>query len=122
MTVPASPEELVALWRERAADLRRWAAAEGAACALEVAAGELQAALREAADALVTTREAARISGRSARTLRAMVADGRLRNHGRRGAPRFRRGDLLGAGAKRADGYDAAADARAVLARMGDVR
>ncbi len=48
------PGELSAAWRARAAELRRWAAAEGAARALEAAADELAEALRAETEELLT--------------------------------------------------------------------
>ena len=85
--------ELAEAWRTRAAELRAHAA-EGAALAYERAAAELDAARTAAADDTVTLAEAVLASGYSDRQLRAMLADGRLTNHGRKHAPRVRRGDL----------------------------
>lgn len=108
------PADLPTAWRERAAELRRWAAAEGAARALEAAAAELETALRAADDEPLTLSEAARESGYSVRRLRELIAEGRLPNAGRRGAPRIRRGDLPRR-ATTAGGYDPREDARELL-------
>lgn len=103
-------------WRERANNLRRWADAEGAARALEVAATELEVALREAADEALTLAEAAEASGYSERRLREFLTEGTIPNAGRKGAPRIRRGDLpRRAGRTTSTGYDPAADARRLL-------
>ncbi|HUG00890.1 MAG TPA: helix-turn-helix domain-containing protein [Longimicrobiales bacterium] len=109
--------ELAGCWRARAADLRAWAAAEGAAVALEQAASELEATLQEEANALLTLEEAAREVGCAKRTLREKVASGVIRNSGRRGAPRVRRADLPTTRKPPATGgaYDPAADARRLL-------
>jgi len=89
-----SRRDLVQAWRDRAAELRTWAAAEGAARALEQAAAELEAALREHDDELLTLAEASAESGYSERRLRELRAAGELQDYGRPGAPRFRRADL----------------------------
>jgi hypothetical protein len=93
-TSPITPSDLPAQWRGRAADLRRWAAAEGAAVALERAADELEASLRSASDETLTLAEAARESGYSADHIGREVARGHIPNAGRRHAPRVRRADL----------------------------
>jgi len=109
-------------WRQRAAELRGWAAAEGAACALERAAAELEAALREQAEELLTLQEAAAESGYSARRLRELVAAGQLENVGGKGRPRFRRGDLpRKARAQSAGRYDPREDARSLVGRIRSV-
>lgn len=116
-----SPAALPDTWRERAADLRRWAAAEGAARALEAAADELEGALRAAADETLTLTQASRESGYSARRLRELIADGTIPQAGRKGAPRIRRGDLPvrpGHTGSAAGGYDPAEDARQLVQMM----
>jgi hypothetical protein len=85
---------LASQWRDRAGQLRAWAGADGAAKAWEAAASELEAAVREAAGETLSLSEAARESGYAARTLRQMVAEGRVPNAGRKNAPRIRRADL----------------------------
>ena len=114
-----TPQDLPAAWRARAADLRRYGA-DGPARALEAAATELDAALREHADEVLTLAEAARESGYSTRRLRELLADGTIPQAGRRGAPRIRRGDLpRRPRRKAATSYDPAADAAALLRRAG---
>ncbi len=120
-TDPRSPNDLPACWRERAADLRRWAAAEGAAVALEQAAGELEQALRAAADELLDIAQAAEAANLSRDHLRHLLASGALPNAGCRGRPRIKRGDLP-VGKRRkprgsSGGYDPVADAAALVAR-----
>src|SRR5687768_11660431 len=122
--VPSSllVSELAATWRSRATELRRWAAAEGAACALEGAARELEAALRGQGEELLTLAQAARESGYSDEHVGRMVRMGKIPNAGRPSAPRVRRADLP----KRLSrtvvlrgpvAYDAVADARSLASR-----
>ncbi|HEY0776571.1 MAG TPA: hypothetical protein VGD56_01270 [Gemmatirosa sp.] len=85
--------DLVRAWRTQAAELRELAA-EPQAVALERCAGQREAALIAAADEVLTLPEAVRASGYSDRQLRAMLADGRLTDVGRKRAPRIRRGEL----------------------------
>jgi hypothetical protein len=90
----APVRELVARWRERAEDLRLWAAAEGAAKALESAADELDSALRDEDNQTLSLAEASRRSGYTADHLGRMVRGGRIANAGRKNAPRVRARDL----------------------------
>jgi hypothetical protein len=109
---------LATAWRDRAGQLRAWAGAEGAARAWQAAAVELETAIREAAGETLTLSDAARESGYAPRTLRQMVAEGKLPNAGRRNAPRIKRADLPRRPSKAtATGYDAAADAARLLRR-----
>ena len=57
-------------------------------------AAELQEALREAADEVLTLAEASTVSGYSESRLRHLIADGTIPQAGERGRPRVRRGDL----------------------------
>ena len=57
--------------------------------ALETCAAELEAALRQEDDTLLTLTEAARESGYSADHLGRLVRDGKIPNTGRPGAPRI---------------------------------
>ena len=57
-------------------------------------AAELQEALREAADEVLTLSEASSESGYSESRLRHLIADGTIPQAGERGRPRVRRGDL----------------------------
>ena len=110
-------------WRERAASVREWAAAEGSARALEGCAAELEEAVRAALDEELTLEEASTASGYSKRRLRELVAAGELPNAGRKGAPRIRRADLpRKPGGQSESGYDVDADAAALVARLGMVR
>jgi hypothetical protein len=110
-----TPDALAAEWRSRAAELRRYGA-EPQAVTLEAAAAELDAAMRDAADTPLTLSEAAEESGYAPRTLRQMVAEGKLPNAGRRNAPRVRRADLpRRPGKTTTNGYDPAADAARLL-------
>jgi hypothetical protein len=112
-----TPADLAAAWRDRAVELRRYGA-EPQAVTLEAAAAELDAALREAAGEALTLSEAAQESGYATRTLRQMVAEGKLPNAGRKNAPRIRRGDLPRRPDKAgSNGYNPAEDAARLLAR-----
>jgi hypothetical protein len=113
-----TPSDLPESWRTRAAELRRWAAAEGAATALEAAAAELEAAVRAAESECLTLAEAAVESGLSERRLRELIAAGDVPQAGRRGRPRIRRGDLpvrRKSSRPAPSAYDARADARRLL-------
>lgn len=87
---------LVNEWRTRPANLRRWAgsSAEGAASAYELAAAELEAALEQIDNEILTLAEAADASGYTADHLGRLVRGGTIPNAGRPNAPRVRRGDL----------------------------
>ena len=115
--MPASPSSLPETWRTCAEGLEPYAAP--AAAAFRRAATDLERALRDAADELLSPAQAAVASGYSKRTLREWEAKGRIANHGRKGAPQYRRGDLPVKPRRAASGsaYDAAADARAVIGR-----
>ena len=108
-------------WRERATELREWAAAEGSALALEGCARELEDALRAANDELLTVSQAARESGYSERRLRELLAGGKVPNGGQPGASRIRRADVPRkpqATNGQAGGYDVHADADGLLSRL----
>ena len=108
-------------WRERAADVRTWAAAEGAALALERAAAELDETVREALDERLTLEQAANESGYSKRRLRELLAEGAVPNAGRKGAPRIRRAELpRKPGRIGASGYDVDTDANGLIGRMAE--
>ena len=111
-------EELVRQWRRRALDVRAWASAEGAACAMEICADELETALRDAREELLKPQLAAEVSNYSARRLRELAAEGKLKNYGRRGAPLYRRGDLPNKPAREVGRYDADEDARRLATVM----
>lgn len=110
--------DLPSAWRARATELRALAL-EPVARAFETAAAELEAAEAEQADELLTLAEASTESGYSTRRLRELVAAGQVENAGRRGAPRIRRADLPRKATKsNAGGYDAQADAQALLGKL----
>jgi len=60
----------------------------------KLAAVELEQALKTLGEETLTLVEAAAISGYSADHLGSLVKHGRLRNYGRKNAPRIRRADL----------------------------
>lgn len=87
-----TPAELVGQWRNRANELEPFAAP--VSVAFRRAADELEDALAEAADEELTLQEAKALGGYAPRSLRQMIADGKLKNVGRKGAPRIRRADV----------------------------
>lgn len=107
--------DLLTRWRTRAEELRPYAAP--AAEAFTRAADELDAEIRTAADESLGLSDAARESGYSERRLRELVAGGELENVGRKGSPRFRRGDLPHR-PKRAGSKDPQALATEILGKM----
>lgn len=84
---------LVDRWRDDAVTFRRWGQ-EAQAVAIERAADDLEAHLRNAAHDTVTLREAAALGGYRYDSLSEMVRDGRLENMGEKGKPRIRRMDV----------------------------
>lgn len=112
----AALQALVETWREDAERLRTYGDARGAEL-LETVAGQLDAAMREAADEVLTLEEAAKASGYSKRRLRELVAEGKVPNAGEKGRPRLLRRDLPVKPGKRrpSTGYDASEHARAIL-------
>jgi hypothetical protein len=115
-----TPQDLPGAWRAEAARLERYSPA--AAEAFRTAADELDQAQREHGDELLTLERAATESGYAKRTIREMVADGRIANAGRKNAPRVRRVDLPvkpGAGPAAGNGaYNVAADAAELAGRL----
>ena len=96
MTATARPTpvaELPSVWRDQASYLRRMCA-DAQAVGLECAADTLEAPLAAEADRLLTATEAAAMTGRKPETIRKAMREGRLRDAGRKGAPRVLAGDL----------------------------
>ncbi len=87
-----TPSELSVRWRDRGDDLDPYSPA--AAAAFRTAAAELETALQAAEDELLPPAESSTESGLSKRRLRELEAEGKLENHGRKGAPLYKRGDL----------------------------
>lgn len=87
------PDNLPARWKERAEYLRQFG---DAACARlwELAARELEDALKLQGDATYSLTEAAKLSGFTSDHLSQLIRKGRIPNAGRQAAPRIRRGDL----------------------------
>lgn len=77
---------------ERAADVERFSAP--AAAAFREAAEMVETALRDAAGERLNLTAAARVSGYSADHLSRLIAQGKLRNVGRKHAPLVMRGEL----------------------------
>ena len=106
--------DLADRWEAEATALERYHDARGAAVA-RLHATELREAIRTQADELLSPVEAAVVSGYSRRRLRELDADGKLENCGKKGAPLYRRGELP-TKARANDGFDAAAEAKGLLA------
>lgn len=85
---------LVRAWREEAATLRTRYGMRAAARLCETHARELADAMRREAAAVLTLEQASAYSGYSPSHLRALQPEGRLSNAGRKGSPRFFRGEL----------------------------
>jgi hypothetical protein len=113
--------------RGKASELRESFGDEPRARALEWAAAQVEATLRQLSDESLTLAEASRRSGYSPDHLGRLLREHRLPNAGRTGAPRIRAGDLPTRVAGRVappsgGGYDPVADARALLGRRGGTR
>ena len=87
------PIALAFEWRSKATLFREHEEA-GVAIAYERCASELEGALDQEADTVLTLQDAAEISGYSADHLGRLVREGKLPNAGREGAPRIRVRDL----------------------------
>jgi hypothetical protein len=87
---------LVLKWRVEADVLRKNGDKRGAFLK-ELGAMELEGALAQLQDQLLTRDEAARLLGVHPDSVSRMERQGRLTNVGRRHAPRFRQGDVLDA-------------------------
>jgi hypothetical protein len=119
---PARLNAIAARWAWRLEEWRRLhATVDGAAIASEVLADLEQVAAESARESL-TLSDAARVSGYSPDHLARLVREGKLANHGRKGAPRFLRADLpirpgksVAAVSSRA--YDPNTDARSLRVR-----
>ena len=101
-------------WEADAKKLREYGQ-ESAANVAELHAHQLREALRAAGDEALTLAESAAESGYSKRRLRELVAQGSVPNAGRKGAPRIRRADLPRKAKSTANGFDAGAEARAII-------
>lgn len=89
---PPTINDLPAVWRGRATQLRPYS--EAAAHAFSTAADELAASIAVSEDALLSLEAAGRECGYSPDHLGKLVKEGRLPNRGRKHAPKVRRGDL----------------------------
>ena len=85
--------ELLEKWEQDAARMDDYEDTRGAAFARRHMA-ELREAVRAEENVLLTYAEAERVSRYSERHLRHLRDTGELPDHGKPGAPRFRRGDL----------------------------
>ena len=87
------PGDLPGIWQQRAALLKEYGDPNsGRLWAL--AATELNQAFRVLGEETLSLVQAARESGYSADHLGALIRNGKLRNYGRKHAPRIRRADL----------------------------
>lgn len=118
--------ELVGTWRRHAEMLRRYGDDRGATV-LEALAGQLEEAIQDQEQEVLTLSQAADESGYSKRRLRELVAEGRLPNQGERGRPRILRSDLpakpvkqrpAARGGSGGTGYDPFQDARMLAGRI----
>ena len=89
-----TPSDLAGAWRGEAERLRTRYGRDDLAALAEAHADELEEAIREAEDELLSPAEAARESGYSERRLRELRTEGRLVDYGEPGRPRYRRGEL----------------------------
>lgn len=86
------PSSLPPRWRDRAAELERYAPA--AAEAFKAAAQELEDALHDQEMEVLTLEAAHELGGYSAEHLAREIREGRIPNAGRKGAPRILRKDV----------------------------
>ncbi len=122
-----SRDRLIAQWRDEAETFRRRGVAVHATL-LESCADDLESALRQKHDELLSIKEAAAESGYSEETLRRKVRNGELpaeRSDGKKSHVKLRRGDLptkpiggKGAHASRTP-YNPEEDARDIAQRLG---
>ncbi len=121
-----SPDRLIGQWRCEAETLRKWgAAAQGVV--LESCADEMETALKDWQDQLLTPEQAARETGYSAEHLRRKVRGGQLaaeRCEGAKTHIKIRRGDLPtkprgDRGASPDIPYNPIEDARSIAQRLG---
>lgn len=128
--------KLAGTWRQHADTLRQYGDDRGGAV-LEALADQLEQAIREHQNEVLTLAEAAQESGYSKRRLRELMAEGKLENQGEKGRPRILRRDLPVKPARNGRGthpvtsngsgkrvgtqshaYDPLQDARALVGRM----
>ncbi len=107
-------QDLADRWELEAEQADRYGDERGATIA-RLHASELRECVRSHRRELLDPTEAAEASGFSTRTLRGLVASGRLENRGAKGSPRYRRSDLPSK-ARNGDTFDAAGAARELLA------
>ena len=88
-----TPRDLALHWRERADLLERYGARE-AAEALRACASDLEASVAMQEAEALTLAEAAEVSGYAVDSLARLIKTGKLRNVGRKRAPRVRAADL----------------------------
>lgn len=86
--------DLLDRWRREIADLRTMYFDERLAALTARHLNELEAALSQQHDELLTLSQAATLSGYSEDHLGRLVRDGKIANAGREHAPRIRRGDV----------------------------
>ena len=86
------PGDLLERWLERAKSLERYA--PEVATAIRDCADDLKAAILDAEMEALTLQQGAEESGYSESSLQRMVAEGKIKNVGKKGAPRIQRRDL----------------------------
>ena len=113
-----SIESLLRSWREEARRLRERYGEEALATLTETHVKELLEVVQAGEDELLPPADATASSGYSARRLRELVAQGRLPNRGRKGAPLYRRGDLPRR-VRSAERFDPMAEVRRIVGGGG---
>ena len=121
---PTAPlEELRTKWRARRDEFARFQASVDGASLCDQLLADLEGALSQRRDEMLTLRAAADLSGYTVDHLARLIRQGKLPNAGRKHAPRVHRADLPhkarnDAARRMADSYNAAADARSLAGRL----
>lgn len=117
MTLP----ELIGLWRTRQAEYEASSAMVDGGLAVKRMLSELEAAISDGRNEVLTLCQASNVSGLTVEHLARQIRKGRIANSGRKGAPRIRRSELPMKGRSMAsaatEGYDAYTDARFLTSR-----
>jgi len=119
---PAPLDALRVKWRARRDEFARFQAAVNGATLCDELLADLDNALLEHEDEVLTLRDAAAVSGYTVDHLARLIRQGKLPNAGRKRAPRVRRRDVpVKANISRGsdtDSYNARSDARSLVRRL----
>lgn len=120
-TVPGDLGGVIERWKQRHAELARLDANVKATALIEEVIADLELLATSTRDELNLT-EAARISGYTPDHLSRLIRDGKLKNYGRKGAPRLQRSELPMRPTNRiaptnGKAYNVAADVRSIGTR-----